>query len=166
MKYERISKGTFLERPNRFIAYAELAGKTEVIHVKNTGRCAELLIPGASIYVQESDNPARKTKWDLIGVEKGSRMINMDSQVPNKIVKEWLEKGNLIDNISSVRPEYVYGSSRIDLYVEAGDRKILIEVKGVTLEDDGVVRFPDAPSERAVKLAIDEAVRNTYGRQK
>ena len=90
MKYERISKGTFLERPNRFIAYAELDGKTEVIHVKNTGRCAELLIPGASIYVQESDNPARKTKWDLIGVEKGSRMINMDSQVPNLVVKEWI----------------------------------------------------------------------------
>ena len=164
MKYERISKGTFLERPNRFIAYAELAGKTEVIHVKNTGRCAELLIPGASIYVQESDNPARKTKWDLIGVEKGSRMINMDSQVPNLVVKEWIESGHLTSDIRMVRPETAYGKSRFDLYVETGSSRIFIEVKGVTLEEEGVVRFPDAPSDRAVKhlQELEKAVREGY----
>ena len=164
MKYERISKGTFLERPNRFIAYAELAGKTEVIHVKNTGRCAELLIPGASIYVQESDNPVRKTKWDLIGVEKGSRMINMDSQVPNLVVKEWIESGHLTSDIRMVRPETAYGNSRFDLYVETGSSRIFIEVKGVTLEEEGVVRFPDAPSDRAVKhlQELEKAVREGY----
>lgn len=164
MKYERISKGTFLERPNRFIAYAELAGKTEVIHVKNTGRCAELLIPRASIYVQESDNPARKTKWDLIGVEKGSRMINMDSQVPNLVVKEWIESGHLTSDIRMVRPETAYGNSRFDLYVETGSSRIFIEVKGVTLEEEGVVRFPDAPSDRAVKhlQELEKAVREGY----
>lgn len=164
MKYERISKGTFLERPNRFIAYAELAGKTEVIHVKNTGRCAELLIPGASIYVQESDNPARKTKWDLIGVEKGSRMINMDSQVPNLVVKEWIESGHLTSDIRMIRPETAYGNSRFDLYVETGSSRIFIEVKGVTLEEEGVVRFPDAPSDRAVKhlQELEKAVREGY----
>lgn len=164
MKYERISKGTFLERPNRFIAYAELDGKTEVIHVKNTGRCAELLIPGASIYVQESDNPVRKTKWDLIGVEKGSRMINMDSQVPNLVVKEWIESGHLTSDIRMVRPETAYGNSRFDLYVETGSSRIFIEVKGVTLEEEGVVRFPDAPSDRAVKhlQELEKAVREGY----
>ncbi len=164
MKYERISKGTFLERPNRFIAYAELDGKTEVIHVKNTGRCAELLIPGASIYVQESDNPARKTKWDLIGVEKGSRMINMDSQVPNLVVKEWIESGHLTSDIRMVRPETAYGNSRFDLYVETGSSRIFIEVKGVTLEEEGVVRFPDAPRNRAVKhlQELEKAVREGY----
>ena len=151
MKYCDIYQGRFVDRPNRFIAHVEIEGKRETVHVKNTGRCRELLRQGAAVYVQDNRKPERKTRWDLIAVKKGDRLINMDSQVPNKIVKEWLEKGNLIDNISSVRPEYVYGSSRIDLYVEAGDRKILIEVKGVTLEDDGVVRFPDAPSERAVK---------------
>ena len=164
MKYERISKGTFLERPNRFIAYAELAGKKEVIHVKNTGRCAELLTPGAPIYVQESDNPARKTKWDLIGVEKGSRMINMDSQAPNLVVKEWIESGQLFSDIRLIRPETVYGNSRFDLYVETGSSRIFIEVKGVTLEEEGAVRFPDAPSDRAVKhlQELEKAVREGY----
>ena len=164
MKYERISKGVFLERPNRFIAYAELAGKKEVIHVKNTGRCAELLRPGAPIYVQESEKPARKTKWDLIGVEKGSRMINMDSQVPNQVVKEWVEAGNLKPDIRLVRPETTYGNSRFDLYVETGNSRAFIEVKGVTLEENGVVRFPDAPSDRAVKhlQELEKAVREGY----
>ena len=157
MKYERIYKAKFVERPNRFIAYVELNGKKETVHVKNTGRCAELLRPGADIYVQESDNPSRKTKWDLIAVEKNGKMINMDSQIPNKVVKEWIEKGNLFENVSLLRPETVYKNSRFDLYAEAKDqetgkmRKIFIEVKGVTLEEDGVCRFPDAPSERAVK---------------
>ena len=151
-----------MERPNRFIAYAELNGKKETIHVKNTGRCAELLRPGAAIYVQESDNPERKTKWDLIAVEKetgsGKRLINMDSQIPNRVVQEWIEAGNLFPDVSLVRPETTYGNSRFDLYVEAGDRKIFIEVKGVTLEEDGVCRFPDAPSDRAVKH-LEELIR-------
>ena len=158
MKYQRIYKGTFLERPNRFIAYIKINGKQETVHVKNTGRCRELLIPGAEVYVQKSDNPERKTGWDLIGVKKGDRLINMDSQIPNRIVKEWLEAGNLITGITKIRPEYTYGNSRLDLYVEAGERKILIEVKGVTLEEEGVVRFPDAPSERAVKH-VDELIK-------
>lgn len=155
MRYERIQKAVFIERPNRFIAYAKLNGKRETVHVKNTGRCAELLRPGAVIYVQESDNPDRKTKWDLIAVEKpvkeGRRLINMDSQIPNKVVQEWIEQGRFISDVTLIKPETTYGNSRFDLYVEAGERKIFIEVKGVTLEEDGVCRFPDAPSERAVK---------------
>lgn len=155
MRYERIQKAVFVERPNRFIAYAKLNGKRETVHVKNTGRCAELLRPGAVIYVQESDNPDRKTKWDLIAVEKpvkeGKRLINMDSQIPNKVVQEWIEQGRFISDVTLIKPETTYGNSRFDLYVEAGERKIFIEVKGVTLEEDGVCRFPDAPSERAVK---------------
>ena len=151
MKYERIVQGTFLERPNRFIAYVEIAGKEEIVHVKNTGRCAELLKPGARVYVQKTDNPKRKTQWDLIGVKKGKRMINMDSQIPNKVVEEWIEKGNLFPEASLIRPETTYKKSRFDLYVEENDRKIFIEVKGVTLEEAGVVRFPDAPTERGVK---------------
>lgn len=158
MKYERIEKAVFMERPNRFIAYAVINGKKETIHVKNTGRCAELLIPGAAIYVQESGNPTRKTKWDLIAVEKGERLINMDSQIPNQVVKEWIEKGNFAPDVTLVRPETVYGSSRFDLYVEAGERKIFIEVKGVTLEEGGVCRFPDAPSDRAIKH-LEELIR-------
>lgn len=165
MRYERITQGSFLERPNRFLAYAELAGKKEVIHVKNTGRCAELLKPGAVIYVQESQNPKRKTKWDLIAVEKGDRIINMDSQIPNRVVQEWIEEGNLFENVRLVKPETTYCNSRFDLYVETGDkRKIFIEVKGVTLEENGVVRFPDAPSERAVKHLeeLGHAVKEGY----
>lgn len=165
MRYERITQGSFLERPNRFLAYAELAGKKEVIHVKNTGRCAELLKPGAVIYVQESQNPERKTKWDLIAVEKGDRIINMDSQIPNRVVQEWIEEGNLFENVRLVKTETTYCNSRFDLYVETGDkRKIFIEVKGVTLEENGVVRFPDAPSERAVKHLeeLGHAVKEGY----
>ena len=169
MRYDRIYKAKFIERPNRFIAYAELNGKKETVHVKNTGRCAELLRPGADIYIQESDNPSRKTRWDLIAVKKGSRMINMDSQIPNKVVKEWIEQGNLFGNVTLIRPETVYKNSRFDLYVEAEDqnggiRKIFIEIKGVTLEENGVCRFPDAPSERAVKHLeeLSDAKKNGY----
>lgn len=151
MNYDNIRQGTFWERPNRFIAYVDIDGKREIVHVKNTGRCAELLTPGAIVYVQEADSPGRKTGWDLIAVWKGGRLVNMDSQVPNKLVKEWLEEGNLFGDIGKIQPEYTYGKSRFDLYVEADGKKIFIEVKGVTLEEDGVVRFPDAPSERAVK---------------
>lgn len=166
MRYENVTKGIFLERPNRFTAYVEIEGRKETVHVKNTGRCGELLIPGAVVYVQEAGQPGRKTKWDLITVEKectvrnadGStsrwvRMVNLDSQAPNQVVKEWLEAGNLISGITRIRPECKFGDSRLDLYVEAGKRRIFIEVKGVSLEEDGRVRFPDAPSERAVKHA-------------
>lgn len=164
MKYQNIIEGTFLERPNRFIAYVEIEGKQETVHVKNTGRCAELLIPGRTIYLQESENPLRKTKYDLIAVEKGNRLINMDSQIPNKVVKEWMEAGNFLEEIVQIRPEYTYGNSRIDLYVETKEKKVLIEVKGVTLEEDGVVKFPDAPSERAVKHVkeLQKAVKEGY----
>ena len=151
MKYERIVKGKFLERPNRFIAYVDIDGQKETVHVKNTGRCKELLRPGAVVYLQEFDPSARKTKWDLIAVKKNGRIINMDSQIPNKVVKEWLESGGLFQNVTKIQPEYTYGDSRVDLYVEADGKKVLIEVKGVTLEEEGRVRFPDAPSERAVK---------------
>lgn len=164
MKYERIEKGYFLERPNRFTAFVEIRGKKETVHVKNTGRCAELLVPGAVVYVQESDNSDRKTKWDLICVKKGNRLINMDSQIPNKAVKEWIEAGNLCENPTLLRQEVTYGNSRLDLYAEEGERRIFIEVKGVTLEEDGVVKFPDAPTERGVKHVEElcKAVQDGY----
>ena len=164
MKYERIETGKFLERPNRFIAYIEIAGQKETVHVKNTGRCAELLTPGATVYVQKADNPERKTQWDLIGVKKGKRMINMDSQIPNKVVEEWIKKGNLFPDATLIKPETTYKQSRFDLYIEEGERKIFIEVKGVTLENDGVVKFPDAPTERGVKHLNElcEAVKDGY----
>ena len=151
MKYERIEKGRFIERPNRFIAYVKILGKKETVHVKNTGRCAELLVPGATVYVQKSDNPERKTQWDLISVEKGERVVNMDSQIPNKVVEEWIRKGNLFPDAKLIKPETTFGNSRFDLYIETDERKIFMEIKGVTLEDNGVVRFPDAPTERGVK---------------
>ena len=164
MRYERIEKAVFLERPNRFIAYVERDGEKETVHVKNTGRCAELLVPGAQVYIQRSVNPERKTKWDLIGVEKGERMINMDSQIPNRVVEEWIRDGNLVEGATLIRPETTFGSSRFDLYVEAEGRRIFIEVKGVTLEENGVCRFPDAPSERAVKHLeeLERAEREGY----
>lgn len=164
MKYERIETGKFIERPNRFIAYMEIAGQKEMVHVKNTGRCAELLQPGATVYVQKADNPERKTQWDLIGVKKGKRMINMDSQIPNKVVEEWIRKGNLFPNATLIKPETTYKHSRFDLYVEEENRKIFIEVKGVTLEENGVVKFPDAPTERGVKHIgeLCEAVKDGY----
>lgn len=164
MRYERMTVGRFIERPNRFIAYVEIAGQRETVHVKNTGRCKELLIPGAEVFVQRADNPVRKTQWDLIGVKKGKRMINMDSQVTNKVVREWIEEGNLFTGVTLIRNEVTYKGSRFDLYVECGERKIFIEIKGVTLEDEGAVRFPDAPSERAVKHVreLAEAVKDGY----
>ena len=164
MKYERIETGKFIERPNRFIAYVEIAGQKETVHVKNTGRCAELLTPGATVYVQKVDNPERKTQWDLIGVKKGKRMINMDSQIPNKVVEEWIRKGNLFPDATLIKTETTYKQSRFDLYVEEGNRKIFIEVKGVTLENNGVVKFPDAPTERGIKHLNElcEAVEEGY----
>lgn len=154
MKYEQIVKGRFLERPNRFIAYVDIDGKREKVHVKNTGRCKELLIENAQVFLSYSDNKERSTAYDLVAVRKGDRIVNMDSQAPNIAVKEWLcnTNGNpVFDNITLVKPETTYQNSRFDFYVECGERKIFIEVKGVTLEDNGEVRFPDAPSERAVK---------------
>lgn len=164
MKYERIEIGRFIERPNRFIAHIEINGKTEVVHVKNTGRCAELLKPGATVYVQKSDKPERKTQWDLIAVKKGEHMVNMDSQIPNYVVKEWLEKGNLFPEATLIKQEKTFGKSRFDIYVEEGERKAFVEVKGVTLEEDGVARFPDAPTERGVKHVEElcEAVKAGY----
>ena len=153
MKYDNIKEGIFLERPNRFIAHGLVDNHKEVIHVKNTGRCRELLVPGAKIFLEEFDNPNRKTKWDLIGVKKGNILINMDSGAPNKVVGEWLLKNEIPDfqGITLIKPEAKYRSSRFDFYVETKEKKIYIEVKGVTLEVDGVAKFPDAPSGRAVK---------------
>ena len=153
-----------MERPNRFIAKVMLEGRTETVHVKNTGRCRELLMEGAKVYLEKSDNPARSTAYDLVAVEKGGRTINMDSQAPNKAVEEWLRGGGLLPDITMVRPETKFGNSRFDFYVETGHEKVFIEVKGVTLEEEGVVRFPDAPSDRAVKHVgeLVEAKQNGY----
>jgi sugar fermentation stimulation protein A len=119
--------------------------------VKNTGRCKELLIPGATVFVQEAKNPDRKTKYDLISVYKGKRLVNMDSLVPNHVFYEWVKAGNLFENVTLIRPETTYKNSRFDFYIEANDKKIFVEVKGVTLEKDGFVFFPDAPTERGIK---------------
>lgn len=151
MKYENMTKGRFISRPNRFIANVEINGVNEVCHVKNTGRCRELLVPGATVYVQESDNPNRKTKYSVIGVLKGNRKINMDSQVTNKVVHEWILNGNLFKDVILIKPEKKYKNSRFDFYVETNTEKAFIEVKGATLEEDNIVRFPDAPTERGVK---------------
>lgn len=154
MKYEHIVEGRFIERPNRFIAYVDIDGKRKKVHVKNTGRCRELLQDNAQVFLSYSDNEARSTAYDLVAVKKGDRMVNMDSQAPNVAVKEWLcvgENHPVFGNITLVKQETTYQNSRFDFYVECDDRKIFIEVKGVTLENDGEVRFPDAPSERAVK---------------
>ena len=164
MIYERIQKGRFLKRPNRFIAKIEINGKEETVHVKNTGRCAELLVPGAEVFVRKSESAGRKTGWDLISVRKADRLINMDSQVTNKVVQEWIEAGRWFKDVKIVRPEVTYKNSRFDLYVEYEEKKAFIEVKGVTLEEEGVVKFPDAPSERAVKhlKELEEAVQDGY----
>lgn len=151
MHYDNICHGVFISRPNRFIANVEIDGKIEVCHVKNTGRCRELLTDRARVLVQEFDSPTRKTKFDLISVYKGDYLINMDSQSPNKIFAEWVPECGIFGDITLLRPETKFGNSRFDFYMEAGGRKAFIEVKGVTLEDKGVVRFPDAPTERGVK---------------
>ncbi len=148
MRYKNIIEGKFISRPNRFIAYVEIDGKTEIVHVKNTGRCKELLTEGAKVFLEVSDNPERKTKYDLIAVYKGDTLVNMDSQAPNKVALEFIREHfkNAI-----IKPEYKYGNSRIDIYVEEGNKKALIEVKGVTLENNGIAMFPDAPTERGIK---------------
>lgn len=148
MKYNNILKGKFISRPNRFIAHIEINNEIEICHVKNTGRCKELLTPNAEVFVQKNDNPKRKTKFSLIGVKKNNRMINMDSQVTNKVVHEWILRGGLFKNIVKIKPEAKYNNSRFDFYIETECEKVFIEVKGVTLENEGIVRFPDAPTER------------------
>ena len=148
MKYKNIKKGIFKSRPNRFIAIVNIDDKDETVHVKNTGRCKEFLIPGSQVILSQSDNTARKTKYDLIAVYKqGLGLVNIDSQAPNQVVKEWL----LSQNYDKVQPEYKFGNSRLDFYLEKEDRKILMEVKGCTLEIDGIGYFPDAPTERGTK---------------
>ncbi len=149
MKYDVIVKGTFIDRPNRFIANVEINGKTEACHVKNTGRCKELLVKGAVVYLAASGNPERKTRFDLVSVKKGDMLINMDSGAPNKAAGEYLRK--IYGKDALIKPEKVYGQSRIDFYVEAKGEKRFIEVKGVTLEEKGSALFPDAPTERGVK---------------
>lgn len=151
MKYSNITEGTFISRPNRFIAHVNINGVTEICHVKNTGRCKELLIPGVKVILEVSDNPVRKTKYDLIAVYKGDILINIDSQAPNKVFYEWVKGSGLFGTDIYVKPECKYKNSRFDFYIESGDRRIFVEVKGVTLEKDGVLLFPDAPTERGVK---------------
>ena len=152
MKYNNIVEGRFIERPNRFIAKVEIGGVTETVHVKNTGRCRELLVKGTTVYLEKSNNPERKTGYDLIAVLKnGKTLINMDSQIPNAVTEEWLKKGNLFSKDAVIRREVTHNKSRFDFYIEEGGRKIFLEVKGCTLETDGIARFPDAPTERGVK---------------
>lgn len=158
MKYENTKRAVFLDCPNRFIAHVDLNGQTETVHVKNTGRCKELLIPGTEVILEESVNPARKTKYDLICVNKSGRWINMDSQVPNKAAAEWIRAGRLFPEEVTLKTEKVYGNSRFDIYVESPCRKAFIEVKGVTLEENDIARFPDAPTQRGVKH-VEELIR-------
>lgn len=148
MRYENIVKGRFLARPNRFVAHVEIDGRKEVCHVKNTGRCRELLVSGCTVYLDKAKNPERKTRYDLVAVEKGQRLINMDSYAPNIAAGAFLPK--IFPNCI-IKSEYTYGNSRFDFYIEDNSRKILLEVKGVTLEQDGIVMFPDAPTERGLK---------------
>ena len=150
MRYSNVISGTFLERPNRFIAKVEIDGRVETCHVKNTGRCREILEKGCRVILSVSDNPDRKTAYDLVAAYKGSRLINIDSQVPNAVVEECLPSLGLIKGLRSIKREVTYGNSRFDIFCEA-DRPTFVEVKGVTLENDGVVLFPDAPTERGVK---------------
>jgi len=148
--YSNILEAVFLSRPNRFIANIEVNGEKKICHVKNTGRCRELLIPGCKIYVKKHNNPERKTDYSLISVVKGDRLINIDSQVPNKAIHKWLLQNNLFYDIEYIKPEYKYNKSRIDFFIKTKTRKILLEVKGVTLEEDGIALFPDAPTERGL----------------
>ncbi len=166
MKYKNIVEGIFVKRPNRFIAEVIVNGKNETVHVKNTGRCRELLIEGAKVILEESDNPKRKTKYSLIAVYKGDKLINMDSQVPNDIFAEAIVDGLIeeIGEVTFIKREVTYKSSRFDIYYEKDGKKGFVEVKGVTLENDGVVSFPDAPTERGTKhiMELIDAIENGY----
>lgn len=165
MNYERILPAVFLNRPNRFIAEIEVEGRRELCHVKNTGRCRELLLPGTDIWVQRADKMSRKTEFDLITVRKGERLVNIDSAAPNKVFFEWVQNSGYFGNAPVVRPEVTYGSSRFDFFIQSGGRSFFAEIKGVTLENDGVASFPDAPTERGVKhlKGLTECVRQGYG---
>ena len=159
MQYQTVKEGRFLSRPNRFVAHVELDGAEEIVHVKNTGRCRELLVPGTTVYLTPGSNPNRKTRYDLIAVEKGPLLVNVDSQATNRVFGEWAGAGNFRPGLTMLRPETVWGNSRFDFYWEAGGgRRGFVEVKGVTLEEDGVVRFPDAPTLRGGKH-LEELVR-------
>ena len=164
MHYSQMVPGTFLARPNRFIAHVEIDGQVQIVHVKNTGRCRELRPPGAKVWCQQWDNPKRKTKFDLIAVEKGDRLINMDSQAPNTAAREWLQAGGL-GEISDLRSETVHGNSRFDFSFQKEGKPCFLEVKGVTLENEGVCAFPDAPTERGAKhlRGLTQAVREGCG---
>ena len=151
IRYDDMKQGTFLSRPNRFVAHVEIGGQEEICHVKNTGRCRELLLPGTAIWCQHHDDSDRKTAWSLITVQKGERLVNLDSQVPNKLALEYVRSGGLGFVPDRVKAEQTYGQSRFDLYYEAGPCRGFVEVKGVTLEESGVARFPDAPTERGCK---------------
>lgn len=159
MIYDRIKRGIFLVRKNRFIADIEIDGEVVSCHVKNTGRCKELFIPGVKVILQENANPARKTRYDLIAVYKNDQLINVDSQVTNTVVEEWVRNSGFFTNLKTVKREVTYGNSRFDLYVEwENEKKAFVEVKGVTLEEDKVARFPDAPTQRGVKH-VEELIR-------
>lgn len=161
MKYDNITKGIFVDRPNRFVAHVKVDGRTETVHVKNTGRCRELLLPGAEVWLTAPGTEGRKTRYDLVTVRKGNGLlINIDSQAPNAVVKEWLEQ----QGYEKVIPEYTYGDSRIDFYLRRGEEQTLMEVKGCTLEVEGIGYFPDAPTERGVKhlRELTKAVRDGY----
>lgn len=164
MKYANMMPAIFLSRPNRFIAHVQMDGQTEVVHVKNTGRCRELLPVGAKVWCQKSDNPARKTKYDLITVKKGERLINMDSQAPNIAAGEWLRSGGL-GAAEQIRAEVKHGDSRFDFAFWLNGKQCFLEVKGVTLENDGICAFPDAPTERGTKhlRGLAEAAKEGYG---
>lgn len=164
MRYENMVEGEFLRRPNRFVAHVRIRGREETVHVKNTGRCRELLPAGARVWCQEFDSPTRKTKFDLITVQKGGRLVNMDSQAPNRAAREWLEGGGL-GEISRLRPETTHGNSRFDFFFEKDGKPCFLEVKGCTLENDGVCSFPDAPTERGTKHLrhLTELVKEGYG---
>ena len=159
MKYRNVIPAVFIDRPNRFIAHVEIGGRAETVHVKNTGRCAELLLPGAEVWVAGSDNPARKTAWDLIAVRKaGGLLVNIDSQAPNAVAREWLDTRGF----DLVRPEFRHGKSRLDFMMERGSERFLMEVKGCTLERDGIGYFPDAPTERGAKHLRELAEADGY----
>lgn len=151
MQYEGVTKGIFLARPNRFVAQVQLPQGQVTAHVKNTGRCKELLVPGTAVWLEPGKTPGRKTPWDLVTVEKEGRLFNLDSQAPNKVFGEWARAGGFVENLDLLRPETVYGDSRFDFYWQAGQRKGFVEVKGVTLEREGVLYFPDAPTQRGIR---------------
>lgn len=151
MTYPNITPARFLSRPNRFVAQVDLDGAETTVHVKNTGRCKELLRPGVPVWLVKSSNPARKTAYDLVTVQKGDRLINLDAQAPNRVFAQWAEAGHFVPGLTLLKAEQKHGDSRFDFYWEAGTRKGFVEVKGVTLEEDGGTFFPDAPTERGVK---------------